>query len=231
MLTVSLIGTIALWLLYILIPIFFLYLGYLLVTRAFQDMGFSTFEAIIIVFFSFLFGAGFFDEFTGISFSNIYLFTYGSWHIGINTGGAIIPILLSCYLTIKNKLQPTRILFAIIVVALITFFVTMPDPEKGIVARFPYWLLPVIGASFLSLWFCWQQKKKAAPFAYTCGTIGVIIGADVFHLYTLISTELTSTRNAVIGGANVFDMVFLTGILAVVVDGIFIVEKRIKAKE
>ncbi len=194
-------------------------------------MGFSTVEAVIIVFFSFLFGAGFFDELTGISFSNIYLFTYGSWHIGINTGGAIIPIVLSSYLIIKNKLRFTHVVLAIIIVAILTFFVTMPDPEKGIIAPFPYWLLPVIGASFLSLWFCWKQKKKAAPFAYACGTIGVLIGADVFHLFTLISTELSSTRNAVIGGANVFDMVFLTGILAVIVDGIFIVEKRIKAKE
>ena len=78
---------------------------------------------------------------------------------------------------------------------------------------------------------CWKDKKKAAPLAYAGGTIGVLIGADVFHLFSLISMEIQGTRNAVIGGANVFDMVFLTGILAVIVDGILIVQKRVNTTD
>ena len=231
MITGSLIGQVAQYLLYIMIPIIVFYLGYLLVTRAFQDMGFSSIEAVIIIIVSYLFGSGILDGLGGIQFSNIHLFTSGSWNIGINTGGAVIPLILSSYLLIKNRIKPWHIGIAIIVVAIVTYFVTIPDPQKGIIARFPYWLLPVICASFISVIFCWKEKKKAAPLAYAAGTLGVLIGADVFHLFTLISIQIQGTRNAVIGGANVFDMVFLTGILAVIIDGIFIIEKRVRPSE
>ena len=231
MFTGVLIQQITLYLLYIIVPIVILYLGYLLITRAFQDMGFSSFEAIIIIIVSFLFGSGILDGLGGISFSNIYLFTSGSWNIDINTGGAVIPIILSIYLGIKNRLKPWHIGVAILLVAIVTFFVTNPDPQKGIIARFPYWLLPVFCASFISIGLFWQQKDKAAPLAYVSGTLGVLIGADVFHLYSLISMPIEGTQNAIIGGANVFDMVFLTGILAVIVDSIFIVQKRARSSD
>jgi uncharacterized membrane protein len=217
----------------IILPIFVLYLGYLIVTKAFHEMGFSSLEAIIIVFFSFILGAGYIDGYIGISFSNIPLFTYHEfWVVGINAGGAIIPLALSIYLSIKNKLKNTQILFGIALVSVVTFLVTHPDPEKGIVSTFPFWLLPIVIASLISIFFSWKEKRKAAPLAYVVGTVGVLIGADVVHLISLLNFEIHSTRNAVIGGASVFDMVFITGILAVFIDGLLMYhEKRKKRKE
>jgi uncharacterized membrane protein len=195
-------------------------------------MGFTSLEAIIIVFVSFLLGAGIVDGYIGINFSNIPLFTYHTyWMVGINVGGAIIPILLSIYLSIKNKLRLSRILIGLGIVALTTYLVTYPDPEKGIVSRFPWWLLPILIASLISIFFYFKEKRKAAPLAYIIGTLGVLIGADCFHLISLLETDIHSTRNAVIGGASVFDMIFITGILAVFVDGILLYqEKRKKSK-
>lgn len=119
------------YILYILLPTLVIYLGYLIVTKAFDDMGFTSFEAIIIVFISFILGAGILDEYTGFSFANIHLTTYNSWCIDINTGGAVIPIILSIYLYIKNKLEMKKVLVGIMIVAVITYFVTFPDPQKG----------------------------------------------------------------------------------------------------
>jgi uncharacterized membrane protein len=215
---------------YILLPILVIYLGYLIVTKAFNDMGFTSFEAIIIVFISFILGAGVLDEYTGISFANIHLITYNNWFIGINTGGAIIPIILSIYLCIKNKLEMKKVLVGIMIVAVITYFVTFPDPQKGIVSRFPFWLLPVFFASLASIILLWHDKRKAAPFAYISGTIGVLIGADVFQLFLLLQSELPSAKNAIIGGADIFDMVFITGILAVIVDGLLVYQEKLKVK-
>lgn len=220
---------IAIFLLVVLPIITMFYIVYLIVTKAFRDMGFSTLEAIIIVFASFLLGAGFIDEYVGVSFSNIPLFTYGQyWMVGINIGGAVIPLLLSCYLFIKNKLHVGAVLVGIGIVSLVSFFVTYPDPEKGIVSMFPFWLLPVIIASVVSVFFYWKEKRKAAPLAYITGTLGVLIGADCFHLMGLLGYEIHNPRNAVIGGANVFDMVFITGILAVFLDGLLLYHQRRK---
>jgi uncharacterized membrane protein len=206
-----------------------LFFVYLIVTKAFNDMGFSSFEAIIIVFVSFLLGSGIIDEYLGINFSNIPLFQYHTnWIVGINIGGAVIPILLSIYLSLKNRLKPVMVLFGIGIVAVVTFLVTYPDPEKGIVSTFPFWVLPIFAASFFSIVIARREKSKAAPFAYTIGTLGVLIGADGFHLMSLLQYETQTMRVAVIGGASVFDMVFITGILAVFLDGLLIIQKKRK---
>jgi len=229
----SFLSQIAGYLFVILLPILALYIVYLIITKSFRDMGFSSLEAIIIVFVSFLLGAGFIDGYVGVSFSNIPLFTYHEhWMVGINVGGAVIPVLLSIYLSLKNNLKPIRVFLGTGIVTLVTYFVTYPDPEKGIVSTFPLWLLPIVIASLVSIVFFWKEKRKAAPLAYIIGTLGVLIGADCLHLISLLENEVQSTRNAVIGGASVFDMVFITGILAVFLDGLLIFQqKRKKSKD
>ena len=213
-----------LYLLYIILPLLVLYIAYLILTKAFKDMGFSSLEAIIIVFVSFLFG--FNIIIFGVNISNIYLFSYQNWLVGINTGGAVIPILLSIYLTKKKDIPLKKIGIGIIVVTIITFFVTYPIAEKGIVSPFPYWLLPAFFASIASVILSWKNFQHAAPLAYISGTIGVLIGADFLHLPELLTTPIETETFAVIGGANVFDMVFITGILAVIVDGILMYRQK-----
>lgn len=221
---------IGLYLLYIAIPILIIYFAYLIVTKAFKDMGFSSFEAIAIVFVSFILGAGIIDNYIGFSFANIKLFTYDNWVVGVNTGGAIIPILLSVYLIIRKKLPLSKVALGIVVVSIITFFVTYPKPDKGIVSPFPFFLLPAFFASIVSVFLLWKNFRQAAPLAYVSGTIGVLIGADFLHLPELLSHSLSKTTPAVIGGANVFDMVFITGILAVIVDGILMYQQKSKER-
>ncbi|MEF8878942.1 MAG: DUF1614 domain-containing protein [Candidatus Thermoplasmatota archaeon] len=219
-------------LLYILLPIIIFYLIYLVVTRAFQYMGFSSFEAFLIVVGSYILGVNwtielFNFEITNI-FANIHLFSYQNWDIGINTGGAIIPIALSLYLIWKNKHSLKYLVSGIAIVSLVTFLVAHPDPNVGIVSPYPLFLLPAIAASITSVVFLRKKFSKAAPFSYISGTLGVLIGADVFHLWQLISKPVESSTTAVIGGAIVFDMVFITGILAVIVDSILMYRQRIK---
>ncbi|MFH1101562.1 MAG: DUF1614 domain-containing protein [Methanobacteriota archaeon] len=225
------IESIVLYIFYILIPILAIYLGYLIITKAFNEMGFTSLEAIIIVFGSFLLGSGLIDRYVGFPFANIPLFMYQNWQVGMNTGGAVIPLLLSAFLIIKHKLPLTKILLGVVLVAGITYLVTYPDPEKGIVSVFPLWLLPVIFASISSIFLLWKTKRNAAPVAYITGTIGVLLGADLLHLFALLSIEIKTTQKAVIGGANIFDMIFLTGILAVLLDGIFLFNKKKKKQE
>jgi uncharacterized membrane protein len=143
-------------------------------------------------------------------------------------GGAIIPILLSIYLTIKKKIPIKKVIIGIGIVTIISYFVTQPVPEKGIVAYFPYWLLPGFFASLNSVILCWRNFIKAAPLAYISGTIGVLIGADFLHIWELLNYQNSTQRTAVLGGAVVFDMIFITGIIAVILDSMIMVKKRKK---
>jgi uncharacterized membrane protein len=215
---------IGLWIVYISLPILVLYFIYLFFTKAFKYMGFSSVEAFIIIIVSFLFG---FDIIIlGFNLSNIYLFPYGNWNLWINMGGAIIPILLSIYLIINKKIPLKNIAIGIIIVTIISFLVTHPVENKGIVAAIPYAFLPAVFASITSVILSWKDFIKAAPLAYISGTIGVLIGADFLHLWELLNIQINDKINAVIGGADVFDMIFITGIIAVVLDGLIMFRQR-----
>jgi len=224
MFTIDALKEIGLWMLYITPAILFLYIAYLILSKAFKYMGFNSFEAIIIVFVSFIFD---FDILImGFNISNIYLFSYGNWLVGINMGGAIIPILLSVYLALNKKLPFKKLGIGIIIVTIFAYLVTYPDPSKGIVAKLPVGLLPAFVASVLSVIFLYKDFRKAAPFAYISGTLGVLIGADFLHIGELLSYQIDKPINAIIGGANVFDMVYISGIVAVILDGIILFKQR-----
>lgn len=219
---------IGLFLIYIGLPIIALYFVYLLIKNAFKYMGFSVYEAVLIIFGCFILGYGFLDQLTGIPFRSIPLFSYNNWNVGINTGGAVIPIILSVYLSYKKKLSWKHLSIGVIIVSIATYFVTEPVPDQGIVSAWPWWLLPAVAASLTSVFLLWKKFRKAAPLAYISGTLGVLIGADVFHLIELLNFSIEESVNATIGGAVVLDMVFITGILAVVMDGIFLYKQRIR---
>ena len=200
----------------LLIGVYFLYL---LFTKAFREMGFDSGEAFLILFASYIFGFNVF---------NIYLFTYNSWDIEINIGGALIPILLSLYLTVKKRIPLSKVIVGILIVSIVTYLVSHPDPNEGIVSPFPLWFLPAVAASLSSAVLSYTNYRKAAPLAYISGVVGVLVGADVLHLMELLSYKPPQFAAAAIGGASVFDMVFLTGILAVIIDSILMFGQRRK---
>ena len=218
----------AIHLLRFIIPIIFfvsvVYIAFLIYTRAFKEMGFSAFDAAAILLMSLIFRYPIYVN--GVDISNLYLFTYNNWIICINIGGGVIPIIISLYLAIKKKISPLKILSSLIVVSIFAYYVTYPDPNEGILSPFPQWLVPAMMASALSAILYIDDHRKAAPTAYISGTIGVLIGADILHLPELLSYSSKKPIIASIGGANVFDMIYITGILAAFLDAILFIKSR-----
>lgn len=229
MLLLSGISQLGLYILYVALPILALYVGVSLLKKAFRYLGFSSLEAtiMIIVFLFFWLFKGI--VLFGFNMSEIYLASYNNWILGISMGGAVIPIALSIYLTVKKKIPLKKVLITIVIVTIISFFVTYFKPGSGIASSFPYWLLPAATASFFSVLLLWGDFKKSAPLAYVSGTIGVLIGADFLHLPELLNYSTNSSTNAVIGGAEIFDLIFITGILAVILVGIIMFPQKRKS--
>lgn len=205
------------------------YIAFLIYTRAFKEMGFSAVEAIIILLISLVFRYPIYI--CGVDISNPYLFSYNNWIVCINVGGGLIPIIISLYLAVKKRISLPKMLIAMVVVSFFAYNVTYPDPARGIVSPFPRWLAPALMASALSAILYINDYRKAAPTAYISGTLGVLIGADMFHLPELLSYHLDRPVVASIGGANVFDMVYVTGILAAFLDGILFIRSKKKVYE
>jgi uncharacterized membrane protein len=106
-----------------------------------------------------------------------------------------------------------------VVVAAITYWAAETIAGEGIVL--PVWLSPLLAAAMGLLLA--SGFRRAPPLAYISGTLGTLIGADLGSLLTpgilpaLSPIELHQARPLTlsIGGAGVFDGIFLTGIIAV----------------
>jgi len=125
--------------------------------------------------------------------------------IAVNIGGAVIPILLSCYLIAKQGLW-FRSLLASAVVAAVVHRAATPIPGVGIAVPV---FIPALVAGVAALLL---SRRFAPPLAYVSGSIGTLIGADLLNLDRLAGL---GAPIASIGGAGTFDGIFLVGILAV----------------
>lgn len=198
-----------------LLLLFLLYGG---IHRAFQSVGFTRGQATLILLGSLIGGT-----------LNIPLWVVGDWVLGVNVGGAIIPIVVTVLLLRRYPELWREALPGIVFVTGAAYLVTEVTPE-GIVSRFPFYFVPVVVASVFSMIAHWREESHAAPLAYIVGTLGVLIGADVLRIGEFLAQPAppgsTGPAMASIGGASVFDMVFLTGILAVLLDLAFFSRRR-----
>ncbi len=75
-------------------------------------------------------------------------------------------------------------------------------------------LLPVLFAVFFALFLA---PEYAAQVAFSSGVLGVLIGADLLHLPLVLKRQGGMVS---IGGAGVFDGIFLVGIISAFLAGL-----------
>lgn len=128
--------------------------------------------------------------------------------IAINVGGAVIPLVLSAWvLATSHAFWQTAIATA--VVAAVAKRIARRVPGKGI--EMPALLPPAVAALSAVLLSAGGGGGQATSIAYVAGTVGTLLGADILNLRNLrdMGPGVMS-----IGGAGVFDGVFLSGIVA-----------------
>lgn len=136
-----------------------------------------------------------------------YLFYYpprvSEQVIAVNLGGAVVPVLFSFYLLHRSPLLPT--ILAAVIVAIVSKALARPVPGMGI--SLPAFIPPLVAAAAAVL----LAREYAAPVAYIAGVWGTLAGADLLNLnkFRDIGGHVLS-----IGGAGVFDGIFLVGIVA-----------------
>jgi uncharacterized membrane protein len=131
--------------------------------------------------------------------------------IAVNVGGAVIPTIMSLYLLFARHLW-IRGLIATAIVALVLHWLAKPVPGLGIA-------VPIFLPALVTAVVAWLLAgENAAPLAYIAGSMGTLIGADLSNLYQVRGL---GAPVASIGGAGTFDGIFLTGILAVLLAGLY----------
>ena len=130
----------------------------------------------------------------------------GQTIIAVNTGGCLIPLMFSYYLIHFNQIDGFKIVIATIIVTAICRWASRPIPGVGI--GMPIFVAP-IAAAITAIGI---DPAHSAPLAYICGTLGVLIGADLLRLKDM---RKMGVPMASIGGVGTFDGIFITGIVAV----------------
>ena len=131
--------------------------------------------------------------------------------LAVNVGGAVIPTFLSIYLIARNHLLGLSIVGTTIV-ALACHLLARPEPGIGIAEPI---FVPTVVTAIVALLL---SRRHAGALAYICGSLGVLIGADLMNLGRIrgLGAPIAS-----IGGAGTFDGIFVIGLLSVVYAGWF----------
>ena len=127
--------------------------------------------------------------------------------IAVNVGGAVIPVILSTYLLLRNAFWGQAAVATAIVTA-VCYLLSQPIPGLGIAEPV---FVPSVTAAIVALVL---SREQAAPLAYVGGSLGTLIGADVLNLGRIRGL---GAPVASIGGAGTFDGIFLIGIVAVLI--------------
>ena len=124
--------------------------------------------------------------------------------ICLNFGGAVVPALVSIYLLNRAPLIP--VIISTILMALVAKKFTRVVPRVGFAIPA---LIPPITAAILAYLF---SPHNPAPVAYISGTMGTLIGADLLNLHKI---KYLKSSVVSVGGAGIFDGVFLAGVISV----------------
>jgi len=137
--------------------------------------------------------------------------------LAINVGGGLIPVLISLYLlagsvSMTGSLMTAGLaLLGIPLVGSVVHLTSRAVPGLGIVT--PFFIAPLSAlVCALVLSVPAGPGTMAAPvIAYTSGTLGTLIGADLLNLDRIrdLGAPMVS-----IGGAGTFDGIFLAGVIA-----------------
>jgi len=147
---------------------------------------------------------------------NIPVAILGGTYLAVNLGGALVPLLLIVGWWRRRILPRVWALIVTAAVAFVSWRIVEFRPDTGIIARFPHFFLPVVVAFVLAGLLTLRNPARGVTLAYAGGTVGALIGADLLNIDDIARHFTSAPENTVIsiGGAGVFDMVFLAGSVA-----------------
>ena len=224
--------------------IFFVLLAFLillLLVVGFETVGFRLSEALLIfvgstlLFFSFdpsirlyvdgSLGLGIFVPLYIVVFQPFLVVgSSNGLAIGVDVAGFLIPFLISLKMIFDRRSPIRASLIGIACIAALTNLTSTYVPGEGVLIWNIYVI--AIAASVIGIGLAKRQWGSVGPIAYVSGSLGVLLGADLARFGDILSYQPRGFAFASVGGAGVFDAIFLVGVLAVTIDVIFVENVR-----
>ncbi|NLA37999.1 MAG: DUF1614 domain-containing protein [Methanomicrobiales archaeon] len=191
----------------VLIPVLVIFSFLLISEEAFESIGFGFYQAVLVT-------AG---ALIG-SLINIPMIPIGEVIIAVNVGGAVIPLFVTLGMVVRRRISLPKALAAIAIVSIVAYTFATPTPGIGI--TMPFYVSPLAGAAVGLLLA--RGCQTAPGLAYAGGAMGTLIGADILNLASpAVLTALAGGKTTLlaIGGAGIFDGIFITGVFSVLLAG------------
>lgn len=135
----------------------------------------------------------------------------GDVNLSVNVGGAIVPALLAVWLLIKagKSFERIRAVVSALLVAFAVFLGSKYLPYEPETMFLDPKLIYGFSAGMIA-YLAGRSRRSA----FIGGVLGVIL-SDIIHLVTLLNRGIIGTT--AIGGAGVFDVVVIAGLVAIMV--------------
>ncbi len=152
----------------------------------------------------------------------LYIASYAGMKIYADPAGFFIPLVVSARLVASGRVHPLKVIVGI---AILTYVCNKNAVVGHLGVGITDIITPIVVTSFYSLY----ASHKPAPLAYVSGTLGMIIGADILNIFGL--SRLFNGKVIIIGGAGVFDAIYLVGVFAAFLDILVSHAGRLRIKE
>ncbi len=171
--------------------------------RLFQEVGFTPAETFSILILPLL--VGYFLQ--PIHVAKVY-----NLDIYVDVAGFLIPFSLSIRFLTSKRAPAVKTLVGIAIVSYVVYSSSSPGHFGVLVSNV---LIIAIVTSLYSLYVS-KTTREMGPIAYTAGSMGVIIGADLANLPAF--RDYAASLRFTMGGGGVFDAIFVVALLSVVLD-------------
>ncbi len=145
--------------------------------------------------------------------------------IGFDVAGFLIPFFVSVAMIIDRRSPALASLIGVICIASISYLSSYYVGGQGVVIRNIFVIAGAAG--ILGILLSHRQWCRVGPISYVSGSLGVLFGADLVRILDILNYQPRGFAFASIGGAGVFDAIFLVGVIAVTIDVIFVENVRL----
>ncbi|MDI6903672.1 MAG: DUF1614 domain-containing protein [Methanocellales archaeon] len=175
--------------------------------RAFKSVGFTASETLVL-----LVGA----IIAYVIIPDVPLYAKGNLVLCFNVAGCLIPLTISARVIRDGRAPLAKCIIGIAVVTVLTYHLSAFVSDKGVVIYNIYH--PSLAAAFIGILLSGKKWGRVGPISYVSSSLGILIGCDLLRLNEVFALQPARLIYASIGGAGVFDAIFVAGIIAVALD-------------
>ncbi len=144
----------------------------------------------------------------------------GNLTLYLSFSGFILPAVVALKQIVAGNVSLKKAVSGTLLLTAVCYLTSRPG-VCGVGIVYPQ--LPIITAVVYSFLVEWD---KPAPLAYTCAVLGMSTGADALNIPKLCSRSI----NITVGGAGIFDAIYLTGIVSLIISTDFYLIKNFAKK-